>query len=281
MNIYEEQARWFRNISLLDPSFRACIHVEDKEDVKFWDYYLQKVAPGKYQFISQSKSSQGEETKGCEQCLKYKGLLSDRFFICIDSDLRLLLGQPELNAAHYIAQTHTYSWENHCCEADHLQTRLRSRIPDIDAIFDFRLFFRALSSILYHPLRLLVYYNKVDNSIWNLRKFNACIPVQARREQLVDNGKGLLDAIRISFVEATNGLEIPEGFDIGIEESQSYLHVQGHQIYNLTRNIGTQLCHGTGIAFTTEILNVDYPDSGYQEVLELKQDLQDIVETID
>lgn len=278
MNIYEEQARWYRNISLLDPSIRACIHVEDKEDEKFWNYHLQKVSPGKYQFISQSKSSLGKETKGCEQCLKYKGLLSDRFFICIDSDLRLLLGQPELDAAHYVAQTHTYSWENHCCEAEHLQARLRSRIPDIDAIFDFRIFFRELSSIIYQPLRLLVYYTDVDNSIWNLRKFNACIPIQARREQLVDNGKGLLDSIRMSFAEATSGLEIPDDFMIGIEKSQSYLHIQGHQIFNLTRNIGTLLCHGMGIAFTTEVLDADYPDSGYQEVLDLKQDLLDIIE---
>ena len=161
MDIYEEQAQYFRNIPLLDPAYSACVHVEDKEDECFWDYHLQSIKPATYYFVSQSKSANGMDTKGCEQCLKYRDYLSDRFFICIDSDLRLLRGEKELDAAHLIAQTYTYSWENHCCEANHLQGRLRERIPEIDSVFDFRVFFNELSKVLYRPLLLLLYKSHI------------------------------------------------------------------------------------------------------------------------
>ena len=46
--------------------------------------------------------------------------LTDSFFICIDSDLRLLRGEEGLSAVNHIAQTYAYSWENHLCESSHL-----------------------------------------------------------------------------------------------------------------------------------------------------------------
>lgn len=276
MNIYEEQARWFRNIPLADPRFRACIHIEDKEDEKFWDYHLQHIAPARYKFISHSKSLSGNETTGCEQCLNYRQYLSDKFFICIDSDLRLLLGEYELDAAHYIAQTYTYSWENHCCEAEHLQARLRGHIPDIDNVFDFRVFFHELSKIMYEPLKLLVYYDSTDRDVWNLSKFNACIPIQPRREQLEDNGRPLLNIIRNNSKTATDELSLPDGFTIGIEESQTYPHIRGHHLYNLTLHIGTMLCRGKQVAFHSEVLNSNYPQDGYTEIINLNNDLEQI-----
>lgn len=274
MNIYEEQARWFRNIALVDPRIRASLHVEDKEDVRFWDYHLQQVAQGQYNFIFHSRSKKGKDTRGCEQCLNYRHFLSKDFFICIDSDLRLLRGETDLTASNYIAQTYTYSWENHCCESNHLQARLRERMAGIDSVFDFRIFFRKLSEIMYKPFKLLIYYDLHDHVVWNLRKFNACIPLQPSHEQLEDNGKKMLDVIQRNFNQATEGLSVPEGFSINIDKTQTYLHVQGHHIYDLTLHIGTMLCKGKRIAFHTEILNKEYPGEGYSEINCLKQDLE-------
>lgn len=276
MDLYEEQARWFRNIPIVDPRIRASLHVEDREDLKFWDYHLQHVAPGQYNFISHSRSQNSEDTKGCEQCLRYRPYLTKEFFVCIDSDLRLLRGESDLNASNYIAQTYTYSWENHCCEAEHLQARLRVRIPDIDSIFDFRVFFAALSKIMYEPFRLLMYYDSHDRSLWNLRKFNACIPLQPRREQLKENGKAFLDVVQQNFSQATENLSAPETFTIGIKEEQTYLHVRGHNIYDLTLYIGTLLCRGKYIVFHKEILDFNYPHEGYDEINLLNIDLESI-----
>lgn len=274
MDIYEQQARWFRNIPLIDPRFRASVHIEDKEDEKFWDYHLQHIAPARYKYISHSKNGSGKETTGCEQCLKYRKFLSDSFFICIDSDLRVMRREPELDAFHYIAQTYTYSWENHCCEAEHLQARLREYIPDIDEAFDFRIFFYRLSEIVYNPLKMLVYYESVNPTAWNLSKFNACITLQPRREQLGDNGKLLLDTIRNNFRTATEGLSLPDGFAVDVEESQAYLHIRGHHLYRLTLHIGTMLCRGRQVAFHTQVLNANYPQEGYPEIIKLNKDLE-------
>lgn len=67
-NIYEIQARYYTSIPLLDRKYVASVHVENKEDTLFWNTMLQRVRKGEYYFISHSKTSNGNETSGCEQC---------------------------------------------------------------------------------------------------------------------------------------------------------------------------------------------------------------------
>lgn len=119
-DIYEIQARYYTNLPLLDRKYIASVHVENKEDTLFWNSMLQRVKKGEYYFISHSKTSNGNEASGCEQCLKYLPFLSKRFFIAMDSDLRYAREESGLNAKHFVAQTYTYSWESHFCEANSL-----------------------------------------------------------------------------------------------------------------------------------------------------------------
>ena len=109
-NIYKSQAEYWKNLPIIDRSIKACVHLEDEEDIFFWDTILQKCDAGKYHYIPYSKSKEGYDTHGCEQCLKFLPFLSDTFFICIDSDYRYLLQQPNIDAKHYVLQTYTYSW---------------------------------------------------------------------------------------------------------------------------------------------------------------------------
>lgn len=109
-DVYESQAKFFSNIPLLTKGCVASVHLENKEDKEFWIKRLQRVHPGNYYIISQSRSKNGNLTSGCEQCLNYRGHLSKRFFIAIDSDLRYVSGNLEgINAKNFIAQTYTYS----------------------------------------------------------------------------------------------------------------------------------------------------------------------------
>ena len=95
MNAYELQiqAEYYSNIPILDRSFRSTVHLEDKQDEYFWDILLQKYRPGKYYYVYHSKRS--NIPGGCKECLKYKEFLSNRFFICIDSDLRYPLKEKD------------------------------------------------------------------------------------------------------------------------------------------------------------------------------------------
>ena len=111
---------------------------------------MQTIRPGHYHFVSQSRNEAGVESKGCEQCLKYLHFTNQHFFICIDSDFRLLRGDDELTPNNYIAQTYTYSWESHLSEAEHLQQRFYNKTNEVD--FNFVVFLKNLSIIVYKPL---------------------------------------------------------------------------------------------------------------------------------
>ena len=240
-NWIEKQAKLYRNLALTG-RYQAVVHLEDKEDETFWNYQLQSIKPGRYRYLYFSKSNDGKDTRGCEQCLKFRPYLTTRFFICIDSDLRLLRGETELSAKNFIAQTYTYSWENHLCEASHFNERMKQVQMKID--FDTQAFLTSFSRIVYQPLLYLIRYGADCriNQLWNVSKFNACIPLQPKRTDLADNGKEYLKTVQSLFDTAISGLtEEPANANGTLNPQNAYLHIQGHQLYKLMLHIGTYL----------------------------------------
>lgn len=203
--------------------------------------------------------------------------MTKHFFICIDSDLRQLKGEDGLNADNYIAQTYTYSWENHLCEAKHLQRRFSALVPESN--FDFEVFLTHLSTVIYKPLLYLVHYsqNSELNRQWNISKFNACLPLQPKLEELSDNGRGYIERVSLLFEESLRGLEQPDMMtNEFIDDSNAYLHIQGHQLFKIVLHIGTMLCRGTGVAFKSDILDKAIHTEGYTEINHLQSDLVQI-----
>ena len=275
MNRIEKQARYFSNIPLRDRKFKAVIHLEDAEDKLFWSNQLQKAFPATYHFITYSKNEKGNDVHGCEQCLRYKPYLTKKFFICIDSDLRQLKGETGLTANNYIAQTYAYSWENHFCEAGHLQKRFVKKVPNSN--FDFQVFLQKLSAVVYDPLLYLVHYSQspVLNQQWNITKFNACLPLQPKREELADNGSAYIGHVKRLFEDALRNLQQPENMiNEHFDEANAYLHIQGHQLYKLVLHIGTMLCRGTGVAFKKDVLDKSIHTNGYCEIDNVQSDLK-------
>jgi len=278
MSNIEDQARYYNNLPLRYRNIKAVVHLEAKEDIPFWDYQLQNAYPSKYHYVAYSKNNNGADARGCEQCLRYKPYLTKRFFICIDSDLRLLKGEEGLTAENRIAQTYTYSWENHLCEAEHLQHRYHTKVPNPG--FDFSIFLKNLSVALYLPLLYLVHYSQEPslNQQWNIHKFNACLPLQPKRKELEDNGKPYIEKVKNLFADALKSLQPPANMtNENLKKEEAYLHIQGHQIYYLILHIGTLLCKGTGIAFKTDILHKTFPINGYSEIENLQTDLKQIL----
>ena len=274
MNRIEEQARYYQNLPLRDRGVKAVVHLEDAEDEVFWNHQLQKASPATYHFLAYSKNDKGSEAHGCEQCLRYKSFLTSRFFICIDSDLRQLRGEKGLSADNFIAQTYAYSWENHFCESGHLQERLVRVLPNVE--FDFIIFLQGLSKVVYQPLLYLVHYGKSSelNKQWNITKFNACLPLQPKREELANNGSVYLEKVTKLFSEAIANLqqEVPLEYE-HLDETNAYLHIQGHQLYKLVLHIGTLFCHGTNVAFKTDIFDKALHTEGYAEIDNVQSDL--------
>lgn len=245
-----DQAIDFANVKFIEPQIKASVHLEDQEDVFFWDAVIQRISPGTYNYIYHSKSDKGVMTAGCTQCLKYKGLLSKDFFVCIDSDLRYLLQEKELDAQYFIAQTFTYSWESHCCEAVNLQTRIHTVAPDIANQFDFITFFRNYSKVVYRPLITLLWCITNNHNAVTRSAFFSCLPRQCSKSELRDNGEGIVQKMKSNFDILLNEPIINEiDFlkeaatyqEYGLNEGNAYLHIKGHFLYNLTHCIGRML----------------------------------------
>ena len=281
-DIYQEQARYFANVPLMQSGVVASVHLEDGDDKGFWNAMLQTRHPGRYYFITHSRSPKGYDTKGCEQCLKYRPYLSKRFFICIDSDMRYLLQESNLDAANFICQTYTYSWENHYCESSALQQRFEKQCPNKVATFDFSAFLSELSKALYKPLLLLLYCLKNDKPDFNLRMFSACIPNQCKRVELADNGKSLIERITKNFEQHLNS-QFAKSIDfdaeasycnaLDVNEENAYLHVRGHNIFDLVAYIGDLLCRGTSVSFKNDVLTNELPPQDYWQIKKLASDI--------
>lgn len=121
MNRTKDQARYYDNIPLRDRSIKAVVHLEDAEDIQFWNHQLQNAHPATYRYITYSKNGKGTNTRGCEQCLRYKPYLTKRFFICIDSDLRQLRGEVAFKSDILDKATHTNGYP----EIDRVQADLK------------------------------------------------------------------------------------------------------------------------------------------------------------
>ena len=48
----------------------SVVHVEDKDDIWFWEQLLLKYRPGRYKFKPATMNEKGNRTAGCAQCLK-------------------------------------------------------------------------------------------------------------------------------------------------------------------------------------------------------------------
>ena len=194
--------------------------------------------------------------------------------------MRQLKGEVGLTADNYIAQTYAYSWENHFCEAEHLQNRFAELVPKAE--FDFNDFLQELSKVVYEPLLYLVHYSQSSelNQQWNITKFNACLPLQPKREELADNGSYYIELVKRLFEDALRNLQQPENMiNEHLDETTAYLHIQGHQLYKLVHHIGTMLCQGTKVAFKTDVLDKSIHTNGYAEIDKVQSDLRIITST--
>lgn len=286
-DIIKSQADFFRNIPLINRDYVASVHLENAEDKTFCDATLQRYNPGKYFYISASRSPKGKQTSGCEQCLKFRDYLSSKFFIYVDSDMRYIMQEDVFDATHFICQTYTYSWENHYCESKNLQKRFEEVCNEYSETFSFKIFLKELSSVLYTPFLLLLHCMQNNSNEFNLQKFNACMPGQCRREELTNNGLPLIEKIRENF-DAYLKSEFMEGIDLcieeeqlrvwGITESNVYLHVRGHNLFNLTAYIGSLLCRGLGLSFKKDVLMKDIPAEDYWELQNIGNDIRAIAD---
>lgn len=282
-NLIEQQALDFANVPLIQRDVVASVHLEDWEDVLFWDTMLQRVHPGRYNYLAHSKADNGHRASGSSQCMRYVGHTSKRFFICVDSDMNYLMQTPAMDATRFVAQTYTYSWENHYAQAEALQQRLKEAAPQVG--FDFRDFLNAYSTVVYRPLLALLHSLRTNDGKITRRAFAACLPHQCKASELANGGRGLLLKMQTdldSLMQNASGVDIEAEAAryaaLGLTESNAYLHVRGHNLYDLLRSMGRQLCSSHRVDFENAVLNATLPaTSAYWQLQHVATDLTQIL----
>lgn len=259
----------------------SVVHVEDMSDIWFWQQILPKYRAGRYKFMRATTNEKGNRTTGCVQCLKYKDYLTQRFFICIDSDLRYLL-EDNVSAGQGILQTYTYSWENHCVFASQLQHLFAEQTGKGEE-FNFVVFLQTYSDIVYKPFLFMLYQEKSKQTVFSRDKFKQCISLQYRTGDELNNGNNLLQRLNKGLNESISDAMINSGFNFeeeavlyaakGVTVSNVYLYVRGHCLYNCLISIGKKLCNGTGVDFEQNILKTTLAFEQYAEISKIQKDV--------
>lgn len=265
----------------------SIVHIEDKDDIWLWQQLLSKYRPGRYKFFPGSTNQSGTHTTGCEQCLKYKDYLSQRFFIAIDSDLRYLMDE-DLRASNGVLQTYAYSWENHCCFAKKLQKDFTEK-TGLGSVFNFTEFLQQYSAIVYEPFLIMLYHERNALPEFDRDRFKQLISMQYRAGDEANNGAAILDRLAGNFTAEL--LPIIEGGSIdiaaeaarygikGVTRDNVYLYVRGHCLYNLLNSLGNKLCKETGVDFEQNILKSALAYDEYEAIKLIKRDIK-ILNTI-
>ena len=100
---------------------------------------------------------------------------------------------------------------------------------------------------------------------------------------MINSGEKLLERIASNF-SALITSDILSSYDldaekteyesIGLNKSNAYLHIRGHEIYDLIKYIGTRHCPDVNISFKGHILDSINIEFAYPEMSSLVKDLK-------
>ena len=253
VNNFESQARYYSNLPILTKA-KASIHLEDENDKIFWKSVFDQFFPAdNFHYIFYSRNNNGNDTRGCEQCLKYRPYLNKRFLICIDSDYRYLLQEPDLDIDHFIFQTYTYSFENHLCFSDGLDAVCKLSCNFDNTIYNFKQFFEKFSATIYDVFIWHIALFKSNPTDFNIGDFRQFInlshinnDIQNQSEKLLDELRTRADAkiklLQVTHPEFDLAAEKQKLSELGVNEKNVYLYIRGHNLFSLCCSIGKDVC---------------------------------------
>ena len=62
-----------------------------------------------------------------------------------------------------------------------------------------------------------------------------------------------------------------------VNEQNAYLHIRGHNLFDLVAYIGDLLCRGTSVSFKKDVLMNDLPPQTYWQIKKVAEDIAVIV----
>ena len=187
-----------------------------------------------------------------------------------------------VSANQGILQTYTYSWENHCAFAAKLQWQFDECLQG-ERTFNFISFLQRYSQIAYKPFLFMLYQERNGLDGFRQGAFRHCITLQYRNGDETNDGVSFLQRMEETLRTATEGIINACGFDFekenerystfGLNETNAYLYVRGHCLYDSLVSIGRKLCEGTTIDFEHNIMKSVLAFDEYNEINKIKTDI--------
>jgi hypothetical protein len=167
------------------------------------------------------------------------GCLSKDFIICIDSDYRRLLQEREMDIEHFIFQTYTYSWENHCCYPPNIENTF-GKLGYQNNLLDFESFLRKYSESLYELFLYHLISKTNKDRVFDAGDFN---PFMAIDDVLHFNEEKLISSLQSRFENKLNELknryssaEIEQMksrcYSLGLSKDNAYFYFRGHNMFD-------------------------------------------------
>lgn len=64
---------------------------------------------------------------------------------------------------------------------------------------------------------------------------------------------------------------------LNVNEQNAYLHVRGHNVFDLVAYIGDLLCRGTSVSFKNDVMTNELPPQDYWQIKKVASDIAEIV----
>lgn len=261
--------------------YDICFRVEDVADIAFWQKVLTPNTKNKkVKFFPFVRNGLNRIT-GKSYIMKHQSQANANYILCVDSDLDFILGKADFDSDHYILQTYTYSWENHHCWSKALQLTWVQWQKNVE--FDFTAFLQALSTVIFDAFVLMITKKRLSHKGFTQDALCNCLDkVQGnQKDALLNNGAGILTNISDNIISKLANVE-PETNDelqatinrleqLGVNQYNCYLYMQGHSVFNLVNRIGKALLDES---FEYQVLIPSFSvNNEYQELEKIKDDV--------
>lgn len=261
------------------------IMTESSDDERFWKAVFHHSLPLNKVMFNYAVQPSSKGAYGKTICMKYAPFTNKHFVLAIDSDFDRILCKRQ---SPFVFQTMTYSWENHYCWSQSLNSIYKG-ISVNERTFDFNLFFTKLGSIIHPYMKKLLAAKMEKNKKWSLDAMcSAILSIQPNGRGMLDgDGMLLLESIENSLQQWASSLASPSSSaqdniqksfdDMGIKYDNAYLYMQGHCIYDLLKRIGAALTNQSASDFECHAL---YHNLKFDQYPEIKALVNDIVTNV-
>lgn len=251
---YEQLAINIKGQALLQ-RYHAAAHLEASDDELFWKAFFDRYAPHrKILFLSHSSNEKGVNTSGVDHAFLFRNHLDNIFFICIDSDYRFLMSEPNIDIQHFIFQTYTYSFENHHCYIKGINSAIKRAIGFENTFFSFEHFLKEYSHAIYNLFIWHLYFVKYDEHAFTkleFRRYITLYPIYFRFDKehnaFVDFHEfkakigEKIHYLRQNYPHVNISYIDNYYREMGVNPDNVYLYIRGHNVFDLLCALGNKV----------------------------------------